>query len=99
MGMARQCVHGTARDHAEFANHSVERPMALQFERIFPKENRHIRNDQKVIDEWSRKSWLIVPKRNHFICNLLLWNWMSNAAVPAVSRLDYQLQITRLQIL
>src|ERR1700686_2981972 len=70
-------------------------------DRKLPHENQQIHSNQKIIYERNRKSWLIVTKRNHLICNrkFLICNLLLIITAPPRVVINYQLQITRLQML
>src|ERR1700692_1497102 len=70
-------------------------------DRKLPHENQQIHSNQKIIYERNRKSWLIVTKRNHLICNrkFVICNLLLIITAPPRVVINYQLQITRLQML
>src|ERR1700686_2410396 len=70
-------------------------------DRKLPHENQQIHSNQKIIYERNRKSWLIVTKRNYLICNrkFVICNLLLIITEPPRVVINYQLQITRLQML
>src|SRR5437868_10695993 len=64
-----------SRHHSKFCDEGIQLAAALHSDREFPQEDQHIQDNQKVVDEWRRKTRLVVAERNHLVCNLLICNW------------------------